>query len=74
VRSDGCFSMKNPLAPAGIEPAIFRIVAQHLNHCVTAVPKERCIYWKLQEVALDGTLLRIRFGRVYGFIVRKNTG
>jgi hypothetical protein len=31
-------SMKNPLTPAGIEPATFRIVAQHLNHCVTAVP------------------------------------
>jgi len=31
-------SMKNPLIPAGIEPAAFRIVAQHLNHCATAVP------------------------------------
>ena len=30
--------MKNPLTPAGIEPAAFRIVAQHLNHCATAVP------------------------------------
>jgi len=32
-------SMKNPLTPAGIEPATFRIVAQHLNHYATAVPK-----------------------------------
>jgi len=24
-------SMKNPLTPAGIEPATFRVVAQHLN-------------------------------------------
>jgi len=31
-------SMKYPLTPAGIEPATFRIVAQHLNHCATAVP------------------------------------
>ena len=31
-------SMKNPLTPAGIEPATFRIVVQHLNHCATAVP------------------------------------
>ena len=29
--------MKYPLT-AGIEPATFRIVAQHLNHCTTAVP------------------------------------
>ena len=31
-------SMKNPLTPAGIEPATFRFVAQHLNHCATVVP------------------------------------
>jgi len=31
-------SMKNPLTPAGIEPATFQFVAQHLNHCATAVP------------------------------------
>ena len=30
--------MKNPLTSAGIEPATFRFVAQHLNHCATAVP------------------------------------
>jgi len=30
--------MKNPLTPAGIEPATFRFVAQHLKHCATAVP------------------------------------
>jgi len=30
--------VKNPLTPAGIEPATFRFVAQHLNHCATAVP------------------------------------
>jgi len=29
--------MKNPLTQAGIEPATFRFVAQHLNHCATAV-------------------------------------
>ena len=26
------------MRPAGIEPATFRFVAQHLNHCATAVP------------------------------------
>ena len=30
--------MKNPLTPAGIEPATYQFVAQHLNHCATAVP------------------------------------
>jgi len=30
--------MYNPLTPAGIEPATFRFVAQHLNHCANAVP------------------------------------
>jgi len=29
-------SIKNPLTPAGIEPATFWFVAQHLNHCATA--------------------------------------
>ena len=26
------------MTPAGIEPSTFRFVAQHLNHCATAVP------------------------------------
>ena len=26
------------MTPAGIEPATFRFVAQHLNHCATAIP------------------------------------
>jgi len=30
--------MKNPMTPAGIEPATFQFVAQHLNQCATAVP------------------------------------
>ena len=33
-------SMKNPLTPAAIEPATFRFLAQHLNHCATAGPQE----------------------------------
>jgi len=31
-------SMKNPVTPAGIEPATFQFVAQYLNHCATAIP------------------------------------
>ena len=26
------------MTPAGIEPATFRFVAQHVNHCATAFP------------------------------------
>ena len=29
---------KIPMTPAGIEPATFRFVTQHLNHCANAVP------------------------------------
>ena len=39
VRSEGFYINENiPLTPAVIEPATFRFVAQHLNHCATAVP------------------------------------
>jgi len=39
-------SMKNPMTPAGIEPATFQFVAQHLNHYATAVPTMHCILYK----------------------------
>jgi hypothetical protein len=32
------------MTSAGIEPATFRFVAQHLNHCATAVPYY-CYYY-----------------------------
>ena len=36
MRSEGFYANeKNPLTSAGIEPATFRFVAQHLNHCAT---------------------------------------
>ena len=49
-------SKKNPLTLAGIESATFRFVAQHLNHCATAVPKgvQRCgNYWELDQDCME---------------------
>ena len=31
-------SMKNSVTPSGIDPATLRFVAQHFNHCATAIP------------------------------------
>ena len=48
VRSEGFYvNEKLPMTPAGIEPATFRFVAQHLNHCAT-VPWY-CIHHKSQK-------------------------
>ena len=38
---------------AGIEPATFRFVAQHINHCATAVPIKLYIYSKLKCIVYD---------------------
>ena len=34
------------MAPFGIEPATFRFVAQHLNHCAAAVSKMLKYHYK----------------------------
>ena len=33
--------------------------------------KEKSVYWKLKEKALDRSLWRTRFGRGYGLVVRQ---
>ena len=38
MRSEGFCVNEKSTDTAGIEPATFRFVAQHLNHCATAVP------------------------------------
>jgi len=35
------------MTPSGIEPASFRFVTQHLNHCATAVPNLRTKFLKI---------------------------
>ena len=44
VRSEGLCQRKIPGIPSGIEPATFRFLVQHFNHCVNAVP-ERSSLW-----------------------------
>jgi len=38
VRAEGFYVKENSLTLAGIEPATFQFVAQHLNHCAAAIP------------------------------------
>ena len=38
--------MKNPLTSSRIEPAAFRIVVQHINHCATVVPMVKSLLFK----------------------------
>ena len=40
---------KIPMTPAGIEPATFRFVAQHLNHCTTAVSRVNTVLRKKKK-------------------------
>ena len=44
------------MTPAGIEPATFRFVAQHFNHCATAFPKSS--FTAALFVQADGMIIR----------------
>jgi len=54
------------MTPSGIESATFRFVAQHLNHCVTAVPRTQNMNLrKIVYVILELVLSEVK---VLGFI------
>ena len=64
-------SMKNPLTPGGIERATFQFVAQHLNHCATAVssPPPNGLGTVKVPKMWDLQMRWVRRGK-YGFSVR----
>jgi len=67
--------MKNPLTLAGIEPATFRFVAQHLNHCATAIPitVEYLIQisLKLQRYHTDSMSVSAYYSNTFGIHQRR---
>ena len=59
MRSEGFFmSMKSQVTLAGIEPANFRFVEQHLNHCANAVPYINPLNAELNPICHFPALLR----------------
>jgi len=53
--------MKNPLTPAAIEPATFRFVAQHLNHCATAVPSLYVRTYNFRYIKVKNITIQVFF-------------
>jgi len=49
------------MTPSGIEPATFRFMAQHLNHCATVVPQDICILSKTVRLAPGPTQLPVEW-------------
>jgi len=66
------------MTPAGIEPATFRFVAQHLSHCATAVPLWLFYILQKQRRSQGCMLSREAFNLLYvrsvRFVVRRICG
>jgi len=54
-------SMKNSMTPAGIEPATFRFVTQHHNHCATAYDDQYIFLLYLTQLSWHKTYFRETF-------------
>jgi len=66
--------MKNPLKPAGIEPATFRFVEQHLKHCAAAVPTKSSTSQYSVESTVTSTVAYVMFFLSYlAYSFRINT-
>jgi hypothetical protein len=62
LSSSLCSLLHSPVTPSLLGPNIKQLLDDL---------KEKRIYWKLKEEALDRTLWRTRFGRGYGPVVRQ---
>jgi len=55
--------MKDPLTPPGIEPATFRFLAQHLNHCASVA------LWNDEIHGTDRSLHTVRIKKLIHILV-----
>jgi len=60
-------SMKNPRTLAGIKPATFRFVAQHLNHVLTLCQLVKIVASRLQVVPPSSGSDRWNRRKLFGF-------
>jgi len=57
--------MKIPMTPAGIEPATFRFLARHLNHCATAVPLKLRLQFKIIKWPITVIIIKILLSEIH---------